>query len=269
MKDLSSIDYSSLDRREILAFLFHPRKEFGDTPEHEFYLQVSIPVREGESIGADFYSAGKTSPTILFFHGNGEIVEDYQDLGPVFRDRGFNFFPVDYRGYGRSTGRPTVTAMMRDCHEIYDYVRSWLKDEGYKGLFLVMGRSIGSASALELASSYSDDIDGLIIESGFAFVLPLLRLIGVNTERLGLTEDQGFDNREKIELYSGPTLVIHAENDHIIPFHEGEALYKASKSADKRFLAVPDANHNTIFMYGFNEYLKAVSEIAETAGQKK
>ena len=66
----------------------------------------------GWSIGGRFYAAGATAPTLLFFHGNGEIVADYEDLGPLYARQGLNFFPVDYRGYGRSTGTPTVTAMI-------------------------------------------------------------------------------------------------------------------------------------------------------------
>lgn len=56
----------------------------------------------------------KNAPTLLFFHGNGEIVEDYDDIAQIYLKLGINFLPVDYRGYGRSTGSPTVTAMMRD-----------------------------------------------------------------------------------------------------------------------------------------------------------
>ncbi len=101
-----------------------------------------------------------------------------------------------------------------------------------------MGRSLGSASALELAANFGDDISGLVIESGFAYALPLLRLLGVNTERLGITEEKGFNNIAKIKKYSGPLLVIHAEKDHIIPFSDGRALYEACPSTRKEFLEI-------------------------------
>lgn len=83
------------------------------------------------------------------------------------RDRGVNFLVADYRGYGLSGGVPTVSAMLGDSHHILDYARIRLEANGYGGPLVVMGRSLGSAPALELAA-HRDGIDGLIIESGFA-----------------------------------------------------------------------------------------------------
>src|SRR5208282_2749154 len=101
--------------------------------------EVLIPVETGVVIGGRFYAAGISESTLLFFHGNGEIVADYEDLGPLYTQQGFNFFPVDYRGYGRSTGTPTVTAMMRDCHVILDFTQDWLTKQGFSGPLVVMG----------------------------------------------------------------------------------------------------------------------------------
>jgi alpha-beta hydrolase superfamily lysophospholipase len=74
-----------------------------------------IAVEPGVDVGARFHMAANTGVNILFFHGNGEIVSDYDELGPVYNQMGINFLAIDYRGYGRSTGQPTVSAMMKDC----------------------------------------------------------------------------------------------------------------------------------------------------------
>jgi len=174
---------------------------------------------------------------------------------------GINFLPVDYRGYGRSTGVPTVSAMMADCHVIFRFVAAWLKDRGCGGPLVVMGRSLGSASALELAASYPDRVRGLIVESGFAYAEPLLRLIGVDVSAIGFTEAAGFGNPDKISRYPGPTLIIHAAQDHIIPFSDGECLYDASGSENKRLLRIPGADHNNLFYVGSSSYLKAIGEL--------
>ena len=92
---------------------------------------------------------------------------------------------MDYRGYGRSTGTPTVIAMMADCRVILAFAREWLEQRSFAGPLVVMGRSLGSASALELAASHPDLIDGLIIESGFAHAGPLLTLLGVDLKPWG------------------------------------------------------------------------------------
>jgi len=263
METTRQTDYSRLDRPEILAFLFHPRPEWRRPGQPEDPGSIMIPVAAGESIGARFHVAGTDAPTILFFHGNGEIVSDYDELGPLYNRLGINFFPVDYRGYGRSTGRPTVSAMMKDCHEIFNFVTRWLDDNKCKGPLIIMGRSLGSASALELAEFYSERIDGLIIESGFAFAGPLMELLGIDLAAIRFNESVGFRNADKIKHVRKPTLIIHAEHDHIIPFSDGQFLYDACPSTEKHLLKIPRANHNDIFSRALEDYLEAVKALTE------
>lgn len=263
--DISAIDYSALDRSEVIHSLFYPRPETPASVLAGPSGSVLIPVEEGIAVGARFHLSGATAPSILFFHGNGEIVADYDDIATVYTGMGINFLPVDYRGYGRSTGNPTVTAMMRDCHVAFDYVRNWLGEHGHTGPFVVMGRSLGSAPALELACHYGDAIDGLIVESGFADAEPLLELLGLSLEYLGITEKEGFRNTDKIRSFDKPTLIIHAQRDHIIPVEEGQRLFDTCPARAKRLLIVPGAGHNDIFYRGMADYLDAVKWLMEEA----
>ena len=273
MKNISTIDYQTLDRPEVLMFLFHPRPESTDPfsktadPGKRASRQkdILIPVQDDIAIGARFHMAEKTDGNLLFFHGNGEIVADYDELGAVYNQSGINFLAVDYRGYGRSGGKPTVTAMMQDCHIIFHFVRKRLQQNNFAGPLILMGRSLGSASVLELAAAYKNLIDGLIVESGFAYAGPLLALLGIDFAALGFKEEKGFRNVDKIRNFDKPTLIIHAEFDHIIPYSDGQALHEACPSGNKKLLKIPGANHNDIFMRGFQEYLAAVKDIVETA----
>jgi pimeloyl-ACP methyl ester carboxylesterase len=266
MLDLSRMDYSHLDRPEILMFLFHPRREYGGGEKAAGSIDVLIPVDEEVVVGGCFHMARASAPNILFFHGNGEIVADYDDIAPLFNRMGLNFLAVDYRGYGRSTGSPTITAMMGDCHLIFEFSKKWLKEKGFSGPFIVMGRSLGSASVLELASHYKDRMGGLVVESGFAHAGPLLELLGINPKAIGFKEEHGFRNLEKIATWDKPALIIHAEHDHLIPFSEGESLYNACPSSDKTLLKIPGADHNDIFVRGFDDYMRAVQNLAGRAG---
>ncbi len=256
-------DYSSFDHPAIASFLFYPRPEETRSLVGENISELSIPVERDIAVGGKIFISGKKAPSILFFHGNGEIVIDYDDLGPLYTNLGMNFIPVDYRGYGRSGGNPSVSDMMKDCQTIFDYMRQWLKDNDFHGKLIIMGRSLGSASALELASTRQDDIDGLIIDSGFAFAIPLLRIIGIDPDRLGLHEEEGFRNSEKIKQFRKPTLIIHAEKDHIIPYSDACTLFDSSPAEQKHMVTIKEANHNTIFMYGLKEYLTAVRQLVD------
>lgn len=271
MKKPVSAELMKIDRDEILAYLFYPRREDSRGRGGAHFDELAIPTGDGAVIGGRFYAAKPADPTILFFHGNGEIVDDYGDLASVYTRLGASFMPVDYRGYGTSTGSPSVAAMMSDCHSVFEFAKEHLDAKGHSGPIVVMGRSLGSASALELASSYPDDVAALVIESGFAYIMPLMRLLGIRADGLGITEEGTFNHLAKIGSFTGPTLIIHAEHDHIIPFSDGRALFGASGSKNKRFLRIPNANHNNIFMYGAEEYLAAVGDILArlNAGEMK
>jgi alpha-beta hydrolase superfamily lysophospholipase len=222
-----------------------------------------IPVEAEVSIGARFHIADKSAANILFFHGNGEIVADYHELGALFNKMGINLLAIDYRGYGRSGGQPTVTAMMQDCHTAFDYTLTWLKEHRHTGPLVIMGRSLGSASAIELAAAHRQAVAGLIVESGFATVGPLLRLLGIDPDAIGFDENRSFGNVDKIKTVDIPTVIIHAEHDHIIAFQEGQTLFDACGSADKVLLKIPAANHNDIFMRGLDAYMNAVKQLTD------
>lgn len=255
-----SENYKALDQPLVLERLFHPRKEDPGREPDKGRDDVMIPVGQGEEIGASFHLKGLDAPVILFFHGNGEIVSDYDDLGSYFTGAGVNFFVVDYRGYGRSSGFPTVASMMADCHTILEFLRTYMEKKQMTGTVIVMGRSLGSAPALELGANSEHPISSLIIESGFAFAAPLLQILGIDPGAIGYKENQGFENMDKIKRVRKPCLIIHAQFDHLIPFSDGQALYHACGSHTKFLLEIKGANHNDIFYHGLTPYLEQVKK---------
>ena len=260
--------YAKLDRPEVLQALFHPRKEMDSAPPPGA-IDRDITVEEGVRIGARFHMAGAEDPNIVFFHGNGEIVGDYDPIGPMYNEHGLSFLDVDYRGYGRSGGLPTATAMIRDAHVVFKEVRSWLKQENRSGPLLVMGRSLGSACAVDLAASYGGDISGLIIESGFAHTVPLLHCLGVDTHALGITEADGFKNLEKIGQFPKPTLIIHARYDQIIPVMSAELLQVHCAARSKEFHMIPGADHNTIMVHAGKYYFEIIKQFTNKVEGKR
>jgi hypothetical protein len=250
---------SKLDQPRALQYIFHPRKENASHPPAGA-VDYAIKVAEGVTIGCRFYIAGLKAPSILFFHGNGEIVGDYDDIGPVYNQYGLNLLAVDYRGYGTSSGTPTVTAMLKDSHVLFKAVQEWLKKKDMQGPLWIMGRSLGSASALELTSEYETNIAGLIIESGFAYTVPLLNFLGVDTKALGITEEDCFRHIEKIKAVRKPTLIIHAQHDQFIPVSDAEDFLKHSPAQKKALKIIPRADHNTILMIAGRNYFEIIQQ---------
>lgn len=260
--------YAKLDQPAVVNVLFHPRKESDSTPPPGA-IDYEIAVEDGIQVGARFHMADKTAPNILFFHGNGEIVSDYDTIGPLYNEHHLSLLAVDYRGYGKSGGTPTATAMMRDAHVIFKEVRNWLKSEERNGPLVVMGRSLGSACALELAASYETDIAGLIIDSGFPHTVPLLNCLGVDTQALGITEADGFRNFQKIGQFAKPTLIIHAQHDQFIPVMIAEMLQVQCLARSKEFQMVPGADHNTILLRTGKEYFKNIKRFTDKIEGKR
>ena len=244
-----------MDINILNSFLFHPRKAFQQMGDNDRLIEVE----DGVKVGVRFHLINTSAPNVLFFHGNGEIGSEYDDIAAVYNQRGFNFIIGDFRGYGFSNGTPTAENTMRDAHIILDSVQKYLKENNYSGSIILMGRSLGSVSVLELAKRYPKDFAGLIIESGFAEEKPLFDLIGMTAVKAGFKKEDGFQNDEKIKKYKGPLLVIHAEQDHIIPFSQGEELLSLCPSENKKLLPIPTANHNNILGVNPQKYFEEIS----------
>ena len=241
------------------SFIFHPRKAYQQMGENDQLIEVE----KGINVGARFHLNNPAAPTILFFHGNGEIAPEYDDIAQMYKQQNINFIIADFRGYGFSNGTPTAENTKRDAHPVLDYVLRHLKKENYIGPLILMGRSLGSVSVLELSQCYPNDFRGLIIESGFANEEPLFRLFGMTPEQVGFKIEDGFQNGAKISKYPGPLLVIHAEQDHIIPFSQGEELLSLCPSKNKKLVPIPNANHNNILGVNPQKYFEEVSRFIE------
>jgi len=266
------IDLSFLDQPEILEVIFpivyspfylpdYLRFSSSDVPSY------SIEVEQGIRITCGFWVSSKEDPSILYFHGNGETVASHDWVAPFYNQRGMNLFVADYRGYGSSNGKPTISNMIGDAHTIFKGFKEIIRKEGFKRSFFMMGRSLGSMPAIELAFNYQDEIRGLIIESGAANNFRhLWYYLGVIEREAILSEESLFLNKVKIRQVHKPTLIIHGEYDQIIPIGEGEELYQNSGARDKRLLIIPKADHNDVMMVKQSLYFDTIEKFINAHG---
>ncbi|HLC23231.1 MAG TPA: alpha/beta hydrolase, partial [Dehalococcoidia bacterium] len=192
----------------------------------------------------------------------GEVASDYDDIAPLYHKLGASLFVADYRGYGRSNGSPSFASMAADAHKVLDYVRALVGKRQDRGELFVMGRSLGSHSAIELAWCCAAGLRGLILESGFAHVSRLLKY-HVPPEAAPKLEafEKGIEAR--VKAMKLPVLVVHGEEDTLVPQQHAYRFYENVGSADKTLLTIPGAGHNDIMIVGMREYFAAIEKFVK------
>ncbi len=253
---MAQVDYTPLDDPQISMNSFYPRQ--GWTPPQDGVQDYTINVGDtGEeiSLSCRFFPAGNSSPTVLFFYGNGETAIDYNSIAPLYNQIGLNFFVADYRGYGKSGGSPTFTSMLSDANTVLQAMQIVLGASGYNGPVYVMGRSMGRHAAFELAAKEQQVISGVIIESG----RPSL---GQFTAGLALQQVEDFETtyRAKAASISIPVLVIHGEMDALAPLEHAEEMFRDFASTDKKMITISGAGHNDLLFKGIDEYFTAIRD---------
>ena len=247
------------DREELLNSIFFPRPSFKDKDDKDHLVDV----QEGIEVGIRFFLNDKSFPNILFFHGNAELSQEYDDIAEYYNSNECNFIVADYRGYGLSSGSPSKDNLHPDSNKIFSYVRKFLEENNYNGKMIVMGRSLGSASACEIISNHEKEIDGCIIESGFGTELPLMRILALSPSDVEYNPKDGFENLRKLVSYSKPILIIHADLDDIIPVDEARTMYKEVGSEKKELWVIEGANHNNILMHTQINYFKKIKSFID------
>jgi uncharacterized protein len=248
------MDYTVIDRSPVLNYLFYPRRDFRKPPPGAFDLEV--PVDADVSVSCRAFPGQPGDPWILFFHGNGEVAGDYNGIAPIYNRQGLSLLVADYRGYGASGGRPTFSALIRDAHAILKATLEELPARGFKLNLWVMGRSLGSISALELAYRCPESLRGVIFESGFVSVVELVNHLGLPSPGdLSALERECREAARKVTI---PALVIHGEEDSLVPLSQGQGLFEDLGSAKKELVTIPGAGHNDIMFTGLRTYMEAI-----------
>ena len=190
---------------------------------------------------------------LLWFHGNAGNLSHRADLMLRLARTPVQVFIVDYRGYGRSEGRPSEQGLYRDGDAAWRY----LTDERRMApnRVVVFGDSLGGAVAVDLAARVS--AAGLIVQSGFTSVpdmaarhFPFVPRFLIRTR---------MDSLAKITDVREPKLFIHSPTDEVVPYELGRRLYEAAPEP-KWFLEVPGATHNDTDVVGGHRYFDAIRD---------
>lgn len=230
-------------------FLYFPVRRLDATPAA--YRLRSEELRLTTSDGVRLHGwwiRGRGGRVVLLFHGNAGNISHRLDRAKLFVERlGVDLFLVDYRGYGRSGGRPSEDGLYRDGFAIYDAAR----ERGFPPKrIILLGESLGCAVAVEVA--LARPCAGVALETPFLSVPALAR---VHYPFLpGFLVRSRYDTGSKIARVPQPKLLVAAALDDIAPPAHARRLFDLAKPP-KELLVVPGAGHNDAYAVGGENYL--------------
>lgn len=245
-------------------FVYHPEPwkdrdwaRLSGLPLEEVWFQAA----DGARLFGWYVESSATNGVVLWCHGNaGNIINRLENLRELYR-LGLSVFLFDYRGYGRSQGRPSEEGLYQDAQGAHDYLTrtKMIRPER----IILFGRSLGAAVAGELA--VQKPAVGLILESSFPSIeavakfhyggLPVHWLLGAE-----------FMLIDRLPHLSLPKLIIHGDQDDIIPLELGRQVFEAARPP-KFFYAIPGADHNNTYQVGGAAYFKRLAEFVQTVLQ--
>jgi pimeloyl-ACP methyl ester carboxylesterase len=244
---------SIFDSNQFNQNLFFPREDSSAPPGNA--VDIFIKVEENCKVHVRVYRNLQARFSILFFHGNGEIISDYNKIANYFLELGCEFIVCDYRGYGRSEGVPNLRSTLIDASIIYRYLRD---NNTLNTQTCVMGRSLGSAPAIELCACFSDITCG-VVESGYADPIPLVQRRGLDITDISKEDNALFNNSDKIRLAKCPFLIMHGEFDSLISSEEARLNFKNVSSENKKLDILKGVGHNDMMMAEDNAYFNSLS----------
>ncbi len=210
-------------------------------------------------LACSYHEIDPRAKTLIHFHGNGEIVDDWQgDFVNLIQQMGCNVLLAELRGYGQSTGSPQLGKMLEDVIPTIEALAKPASD------LIFFGRSVGSIFAIEAAAKFPQAA-GLILESGVADVLERLLLrvepheLGVSATELKDEADSKLNHQHKMASFPGSVLVMHTQNDGLVDVSHGQRLYEWA-TGKKKLKIFPHGNHNDIMYCNSREYFTLIAE---------
>lgn len=233
--------------------LFYPMKavEFYPSGFGITFEDVYIKTKDGLNINGWFIPHHNAKYTLLFCHGNAGNIGHRLDKLQMFSDIGVNILIIDYRGYGKSKGRPSEKGFYLDIEAAYNYLVVDRKIPPQR--IILYGESLGAAVAIDLAVKAK--VGAIIAEGAFSDEKDMARNIYPFMPAFILSYK--FDSLGKIRKVGVPKLFIHSIDDDIVPFELGYKLYNAAYGP-KEFVKIR-GGHNNAFLNSKEKYISSIS----------
>jgi uncharacterized protein len=219
----------------------------------EHVKEIEIAAADGIRLIAWYAPARDGKPTILYFHGNAANATNRAPRIELIQEHGFGVLYLNNRGYGGSSGRPTEVDNIADAIAAYDHVIGL----GVPATRIVAyGESLGSGQAVRLASARP--VAAIVLEAPLTSTIDVARRTYFWLPLSLLIADK-YDNERNIRSVTAPVLILHGEQDGVIPVEMGKQVYRAANEP-KRIELFPQGTHDDLFGHGAWEKTRAFVE---------
>ncbi len=206
-------------------------------PFEELFLKTD----DGAVINAIHFKTENPKGVILYFHGNAGNLSRWGKITEFFVEKDYDVFVMDYRTYGKSTGKLSEQALYKDAQMCYDYIlKHYLESE-----IVIYGRSLGTGMATYLASNNNNNPKQLILET------PFYSLADVAKGRFSLFPTRkllkyDFPSYKYVQDVICPISIFHGTDDGVIPYASGIKLFNSMEQKDKVFFTIENGEHNNL-----------------------
>lgn len=241
--------------------LFHPHRY----PSGEWDVELDgikpediwFRAKDDSQLHGWFFKVPGAKHTVLFSHGNTGNMTGRPNLVRLLLQCGLSVFIYDYRGYGRSDGRPSIPGICEDGVAAFDYL---VRERDLKTHEIILyGESLGCAVSCQIADRRP--CGGMILQSGFAS----LRKIGCDHIPFVKMYPNLFfprpllDSAEVLAKFKEPLLMIHGQQDPVVPFSHAEYLFDRA-AEPKCLIKIPQATHSDIWYVAPEQYVAGVKK---------
>lgn len=218
------------------------------------FTEFSLDSPDGATLNALHFGVEKPKGVILYFHGNAGDLSRWGTIASKLTKFDHDVVVMDYRGYGKSKGERSETALYADAQLFYN----WLLERFEEKDVLIYGRSLGASIATHLAAK--NNPHKLILET------PFYNLMDVAQERFGFLPlksilNYKMNSNEYIQKVDCPIYIFHGTADEVVPYESGKKLFEAIPHSDKEFFAIANGAHNNLDE--FDAYWKGIKKVLQ------
>ncbi|WP_298342360.1 alpha/beta fold hydrolase [uncultured Algibacter sp.] len=241
--------------------LFKPEKlpkDFEFYYENQDIVEYNLETRDGATInGILFKPKIQSKGIVLYLKGNSKSIKGWGKFAVDFTRHGYNVLMVDYRGFGKSTGRRSQKAIKRDLQEVYNKI----KERTTEDRIILYGRSLGSGFAAKLASM--NDPKMLILDAPY-YSLTKVTARYAPFMPLSLLIKYPLPTYKWLKYVKCPIHIIHGTNDNLIPYKTSVKLSKVNPKLTKLHTVIGGGHKN---LNNFESYHKMIHEILNSKPQ--